>query len=134
MTDTTFGTASSGLGASARRLVALAGDVAETRLSLAAIELEEARIHLARQFVGLAWSLFLAGIATLLGGAWLVMICPSEWRTALVGGLALGFGLGAFVAGSVVRRRAERQPPPLHFTLAELRKDLALLRGTGDPS
>ena len=131
---TSTGALPTGIGGSVRRIVSLVGDMAETRLSLAAIELEEHRLHVSRQFVGLAWSLFLAGIATLLAGVWVVMACPPEWRTTVVGAMALAFGLAALVMGRVVHARGERQPPPLHDTLAELRRDLALLRGLGDRS
>lgn len=129
-----LGATRAGLGGAARRLATLAGDAAETRLSLAAIELEEQRLHLVRQFVGLAWALFFAGLAMIMAGAWLVLVCPPDWRTTLVGGLAVVLAIAAVVAWQVVRRRADRQPPPFHYTLGELRKDLALLRGTGEPS
>lgn len=117
------------IGTSARRLVALVGELAETRIALAAIELEEHRLYVSKQFVSQAWALFLGGVGTLWLGGWLVLVTPAEWRTTVVGALAVVF-LGAAVAiGYAVRRRAARRPPPLHYTLMELRKDLALMRG-----
>lgn len=129
-----FGARGTGLVGAARRLATLAGDAAETRLSLAAIELEEQRLHLVRQFIVMAWALFFAGLALLMAAGWLVLVCPPEWRARLVGGLTVGLALLSAAAWQVVRRRAERQPPPFHYTLGELRKDLALLRGPGEPS
>jgi uncharacterized membrane protein YqjE len=117
------------IGASARRLVSLVGELAETRLALAAVELEEHRLYVSRQFASQACALFLVGIGTMWLGAWLVLVTPPEWRTTVVGVLALVFLGAAAVIGITVRRRAARHPMLLHHTLAELRKDLALLRG-----
>lgn len=104
-------------------------DAALTRAQLAAVELEEERLRLARQaVVGLAALFFLAW-ALMLAAAAAVLACPPAYRVALVSGLALASLLLAWAAWVVQRRNAQRAPGLFAQTLAELHKDAAWLRG-----
>lgn len=121
--------------APAGRIARRLGDAAVTRLSLAAVELECHGDHLARQALGLAWTLFLAGVGIVLAVTAALLACPPAWRAALAGALAAGFLGGAAWLARAGRRRAAATPPLLADTLDALRRDAALWRGdAGDGS
>lgn len=118
--------------APARRLAGQLGEALATRLELAALEVEAHRLHLARQAAATAWMLFFVGAGTLLTGTWVVLLCPPAYRVLLVGVLALAFLGAALATWLLIARRAAAEPPLMHDTLQELRKDLEAWRDTED--
>jgi uncharacterized membrane protein YqjE len=95
----------------------------ETRLRLAALELEEQALRLAEIAVWLAAALFFLALALVFGAVLFVLLVPEGGRLAAAGVLALAFlGAGAGAALMLRRRLAER-PPFLAATLAELARD-----------
>src|SRR5437764_9772740 len=109
----------------ATTLVAMAG----TRLELAAVEFQED----ARRLLGYAaWTMlavFLAAGALMLAALFVIVVFWDSYRLAAVGGMAVLFGLGAAVIVMKVRAGLDAQSPLFSSTLAELRNDVAYLRG-----
>jgi uncharacterized membrane protein YqjE len=109
----------------AATLVAMAG----TRLELAAVEFQED----ARRLLGyLAWSLlavFLAAGAVMLVALFVILLFWDSYRLQAVAGMAVLFGLAGAVILMKVRAGLNAQAPLFSATLAELRNDIAYLRG-----
>jgi uncharacterized membrane protein YqjE len=109
----------------ASTLVAMIG----TRLELAAVEFQED----ARRLLGyLAWSLlavFLAAGAVMLVALFVILLFWDSYRLQAVAGMAVLFGLAGAVILMKVRAGLNAQAPLFSATLAELRNDIAYLRG-----
>jgi uncharacterized membrane protein YqjE len=109
----------------AATLVAMVG----TRLELAAVEFQED----ARRLLGyLAWSLlavFLAAGAVMLLALFVILLFWDSYRLQAVAGMAVLFGLAGAVILMKVRAGLNAQAPLFSATLAELRNDIAYLRG-----
>jgi uncharacterized membrane protein YqjE len=109
----------------AATLVAMVG----TRLELAAVEFQED----ARRLLGyLAWTLlavFLAAGSTMLVALFVIVIFWDTYRLPAVAAMAVLFGLGAAVILMKVRSGLNAQAPLFAATLAELRSDVAAIRG-----
>jgi uncharacterized membrane protein YqjE len=109
----------------AATLVAMVG----TRLELAAVEFQED----ARRLLGyLAWTLlavFLAAGSTMLVALFVIVIFWDTYRLPAVAAMAILFGLGAAVILMKVRSGLNAQAPLFAATLAELRSDVAAIRG-----
>lgn len=125
MTDTPSPGVKEALGALGADLAALA----RVRLELVAIELKEASQRQKRmlQFAVVA-ALFLAAGLLALG----VLVAVVFWDTHRVAAIAavcvayLGVGAWAFLR---LRDIAENSPPPLAATIAELERDIEMVRG-----
>jgi uncharacterized membrane protein YqjE len=109
----------------AATLVAMVG----TRLELAAVEFQED----ARRLLGyLTWTLlavFLAAGACMLVALFVIVIFWDTYRLPAVAAMAVLFGLGAAVILMKVRSGLNAQAPLFAATLAELRSDVAAIRG-----
>jgi uncharacterized membrane protein YqjE len=109
----------------AATLVAMVG----TRLELAAVEFQED----ARRLLGyLAWTLlavFLAAGSTMLVALFVIVLFWDTYRLPAVAAMAILFGLGAAVILMKVRSGLNAQAPLFAATLAELRSDVAAIRG-----
>lgn len=109
----------------AATLVAMAG----TRLELAAVEFQED----ARRLLGyLAWTMlavFLAAGACMLAALFVIVLFWDTYRLQAVAGVAILFGLAAALIVMKVRSGMNAQGPLFSSTLAELRNDVAYLRG-----
>lgn len=104
-----------------------------TRLELALVELEEARLHLERLWIGAIVTLFLVFISCALLLTWLLLAVDAAQRSAWAGALALAFGTAA--AGSVWRwwSLARRRRPWLADSLQALRDDEQALHPRTSP-
>jgi uncharacterized membrane protein YqjE len=105
------------------QVLALAGEAASHRAELAALELDEAREHLA----GTGALAAVAAALTLLGGvAFTALVAGLVWddahRNWWLGGLCAAYLLGAAAAGWAVRRRV-RTWRPLEETRHQLGED-----------
>lgn len=118
-----------GLREAAQLVVADVIDIGRTRLELATLELEQERLRLARLWMGAAVTLFLLFVGVVLAAAWIVLLCPPAWQATALGGLTALFLGAAALAAWRWKAEAERRPPLLHGTLAELREDEKALRG-----
>ena len=117
------------------QLAATLTNIVHTRLELAAVELEE---EFSRFFSTLLWSLtalFFAGIAVMLA---ILTLIAAFWDTAhrytvLFSLLGLFSALAILIA-LWLRNAIRNRPGLLAFTLAELKKDSAALRGESSSS
>ena len=109
----------------AGRFGGLAGQILEERLTLLALELREAKIHLVQ-----AWLLACLGVVFSMTGLLFlvsagVYILPAEWRIyGLVAAAAISLLAGVMIFIALSRLLGQK---PLAFdqSLAELKKDLA---------
>jgi uncharacterized membrane protein YqjE len=100
-----------------------------TRIELAAVELEEARLHLARLWIlaALTLSLLFTGLWLTLGW-WLLVSDPAD-RVWIAGGLAIAFIAAGLATAWNWRREARAMRPWLASSLKELARDEVALRG-----
>lgn len=112
-----------GLLGSARSALALVVEIAQTRLQLAATELEEERLRIAELLIYAVAALFCLGLGLVLGSVLLVLLLWDGPRW-LVLGLETAFFLsvGAGLAAGW-RRKAGRGHKFLASTLTELERD-----------
>jgi uncharacterized membrane protein YqjE len=117
--------ASPGLFASARSLLGAVLDLGQTRLQLAAVEVEEERARIAELLLWATCALFFIGLGIVFTSLLVVLLCwngPREW---VLGGFAALFaGLGGWAAATW-RHKLRTKPAFLAATLAELERDRA---------
>ncbi|MEW5862883.1 MAG: phage holin family protein [Pseudomonadota bacterium] len=105
--------------AAARTLVVFA----ETRLRIAASEIEEQALRLAEIALWLLAATFFLGVALVFASVLVVLAVPED-RRLLAGALVvLAYLLAGAGAAFVLRRRLAERPPLFSATLAELEKD-----------
>ncbi len=103
----------------------------QNRLELASLELDEARENLVLTLVAaLAAALLLAGAVIALS-AWIAVVLWPVLGHAVLGWIALVYALAGGGLVAWLRRRLKRAPPLLGDTLAELRRDAALMHSDG---
>ncbi|MFZ6692187.1 phage holin family protein [Undibacterium sp. SXout20W] len=112
------------------QLLGTAIGIVHTRLELASVEIEE---ELGRFFSLLLWSLvalFCACFALVLFAVLLIALFWESHRIVVISGMiAIFFGV-ALGLGMWLRQQFAKKPRLLSFTLSELQKDSAALRGT----
>jgi len=116
----------------ARALGATLIDVVETRLELAATELAQERLRLARQWLDATLALWTLAVGVVFAGAAFALASPPAQRAATLAVLALLFIATGMWAVWRWRLRARRKPPLLDVTLRTLRDDAAALRPARD--
>jgi uncharacterized membrane protein YqjE len=115
--------------AAAGRIASTVLAMAGTRLELAAVELQEDGRRMVG-YVAMAFiAAFLAGVAFLLAALFVIVIFWDTYRLQAVGGMAVLFGALAALLLLWVKSGLSNKPPMLAATLAELRNDVAALRG-----
>ena len=124
-----------GLLDSLQRLAGHLFGMVQSRLELASLELSEARTRLMLMLVASFVAVLLLGGAIAALSAWIAVALWPTLGHAVLGWIALVYGLagGAVIWWLFARLRTD--PPLLADTLAELRHDAAFMRGDqGDPS
>lgn len=116
------------------RLGATLVDMVQTRLELAAVELEEESRRLLGYLLLSLLALFLFGIAMLLVALLVVIVFWDSYRVAAAGGMALLFLLAAAAIGMKVKAGFESKPGMLQHTVEELRKDINYIRNASLPN
>jgi uncharacterized membrane protein YqjE len=101
----------------------------QNRLELASIELGEARARLVFTLVASFAAVLLFGGAIVALSAWVVVVLWGTLGHAVLGWLALAYGLAGAALLAWLRARLRRDPALLADTLAELRTDAAFMRG-----
>lgn len=105
--------------------------IAQTRLELAAVELEqESRRYLGYLLMALL-ALFLFGMALLLVALAVVIVFWDSYRLQATLGMAAVFGVAALVIGMKVRASFAAKPALMGSSVAELGKDIAFLKAGG---
>jgi uncharacterized membrane protein YqjE len=113
------------------RLGATLLSMVQTRLELAAIEMEEESRRLLGYFALVLLSLVLFGIAMLMVALTIILVFWDTYRIQAALGLALLFGAAAAVAGMTLRASFARRPRLLSATVGELNKDINFIRNAG---
>jgi len=118
-----------GILAAAGRIAANVVAMIGTRLELAAVEFQED----ARRLLGyLAWTLlavFLAGGAFMLVALFVIVLFWDDYRLQAIGGMAILFAAVAGLIVMKVKSGLNNQATLFSTTLAELRNDVAYIRG-----
>lgn len=103
----------------------------QTRLELAAVEVQEELQRVLKYVVLALASLILFGVALLLVVLLVVVIFWDSYRLEAIGALALLFGLAGTVIALKVKRSFDARPRLLAATVAELNKDVNFVRNAG---
>ncbi|NHZ35180.1 phage holin family protein [Massilia rubra] len=103
----------------------------QTRLELAAVEVQEELQRFLGYVVLALASLILFGVALLLLVLLVVVIFWDSYRLEAIGALALLFGVAGGAIGLQVKRSFDARPRLLGATVAELNKDVNFVRNAG---
>ena len=114
-----------------RRLGTTLLSMIQTRLELAAIEIEEESQRLLGYFVLVLLALVLFGIAMLLVSLAIVLVFWDSYRIQAALGLAALFGAAAALVGVKLRASFAARPRLLAATVGELNKDINFIRNAG---
>ena len=114
----------------ARRLGGTLLSMLQTRIELAAVELEEESQRFLGYLVMALLSLFLFGLAIVLATLFVVIVFWDSYRLQAVGTLALLFAAGGALVAMKVKASIASKPRMMQASVAEFSKDLELLRGS----
>lgn len=114
------------------RIIATFAAMAQTRLALAAVEVQEEAQRFLGYIVLALLSLILSGIALLLTALLVVVIFWDTYRIHAAAGMALLFFGAAAVAAFKLKNAFAARPAFLEATLGELNKDINVIRHAGD--
>jgi uncharacterized membrane protein YqjE len=112
----------------AGKLAATMLAMVRTRIELASIEVEEQSQRYLGYLLMSLLALFLSGIAIVLVALFVVILFWDTYRIEAVLGMAAVFALSALAIGMKVRAGIASQPALLSATMAELQKDIELLK------
>ncbi|MCG2585375.1 phage holin family protein [Massilia sp. TS11] len=119
---------------SAGRIVATLVAMVQTRLELAAVEVEEESLRFLNTLLLSLLALFLVGLAVLLGSFFIILLFWDTYRFAAVLGLAAVYLVAGVALFLRVRANMVNKPRLLQQTMAELAKDIeAIKNATADP-
>jgi len=103
----------------------------QTRLALAAVEVEEESQRMLGYFVLALLSLILFGIAMVLVALTIIMVFWDNYRLEAAIGLAALFGIAGTWVALKLRAGIANKPRLLAATAAELNKDINFIRNAG---
>ena len=115
-----------------RVIVATLVEIAQTRLQLAATELEEERLHLTRALVHTALAMFCLCMAIVMVSGFLVVWFWDTHRLLTIGLLAAAYSAAGLALLWRLQAGAQQRPALFAATLDELRKDAKALRRRAD--
>lgn len=101
----------------------------QNRLELASIEIGDARERLVYTLVASFAAVLLLGGAVVALSVWIAVALWPTLGQAVLGGIALVYGVAGAGLLWWLRARRRDDPPLLADTLAELRTDAAMMRG-----
>jgi uncharacterized membrane protein YqjE len=110
------------------RLGATLVDMLQTRLELAAVEMEEESQRLLGYLLLSLLALFLFGIAMLMVALLIVIVFWDSYRIAAAGSVAALFLGAAALVALKVKHGFDSKPRLLESTIAELKKDINYIR------
>jgi uncharacterized membrane protein YqjE len=114
-----------------RRIGCTLLDMLQTRLELAAVEIEEESRRLLGYFVLALLALILFGLAMLLVALAVILVFWDSYRLEAAIGLAALFGVAAGMIGLKLRADFSSRPRLLAATVGELNKDVNFIRNAG---
>ncbi|MEC5160932.1 putative membrane protein YqjE [Janthinobacterium sp. CG_23.3] len=116
------------LGRMAATLVA----IVQTRLELAAVEMEEESLRFLGYLALALLAMLCLAIAIVLAAFLVIVLFWDTHRIAAIVGAAGGFAALGLIIGMGVRASFRHKPKLLSFTLAELHKDVASMKSLGE--
>jgi uncharacterized membrane protein YqjE len=116
------------LAESAARLAATLLAIVQTRLDLAATEVEEESLRYFTYLVLTLAALFCAGLAIVLGTILLVVVYWDSNRTGVLLALMLLFAAAGVMLGLRVRSLFQQKPKLMNHTMSELARDADMLQ------
>lgn len=99
----------------------------QTRLELAAVEIEEETLRFFFYFLCALGALFFLCMAIMLSVLLIIVAFWDTYRIAVLIALIVAFGLGALLTALGVRKNYRKKPKLLSHTLSELGKDVERL-------
>lgn len=114
-----------------RRIGGTLLDMLQTRLELAAVEIEEESRRLLGYFVLALLALILFGLAMLLVSLAIILVFWDGYRLEATIGLAALFGVAAGMIALKLRADFSSRPRLLAATVGELNKDINFIRNAG---
>jgi uncharacterized membrane protein YqjE len=114
-----------------RRLGVTLLSMMQTRLELAAVEIEEESQRLLDYFALVLLALVLFGVAMLLVALTVVLVFWDSYRIQAALALAVLFGAAAALVGIKLRASLAARPRLLAATVGELNKDINFIRNAG---
>jgi uncharacterized membrane protein YqjE len=114
-----------------RRIGCTLLDMLQTRLELAAVEIEEESRRLLGYFVLALLALILFGLAMLLVALAVILVFWDSYRLEAAIGLAALFGVAAGMIALKLRADFSSRPRLLAATVGELNKDVNFIRNAG---
>lgn len=105
--------------------------IVQTRLELAALEMEEESVRLLSYLALGLLALLCASIAVTLLAFFIIVLFWDTYRLEAIFSVAVLFALAAFGIVLGVRNSYRNKPGMLSFTRAELRKDVASMKSLG---
>jgi uncharacterized membrane protein YqjE len=114
-----------------RRIGGTLLDMLQTRLELAAVEIEEESRRLLGYFVLALLALILFGLAMLLVALAIILVFWDNYRVEAAIGLAALFAVAAGMIGLKLRADFSSRPRLLAATVGELNKDINFIRNAG---
>ncbi len=112
------------------RLGATLVAVVQTRLELAAVEVEEESLRLGGYLLQSLLALFFLGVAALLLAMTVIIVFWDSYRIAAVLSMAGLFGVLGLVMVTRVQGSLKTKPRLLAHTIAELNKDINLVKAS----
>ncbi|MGE5652074.1 phage holin family protein [Noviherbaspirillum sp. UKPF54] len=113
---------------SVARLAATLLAIVQTRVELAATEVEEESLRYFSYLLMSMAAMFCAGVAILLGTLLIVVLYWESNRTGVLLTLTILFALAAMMMGLRVRSRYRGKPKLLTHTMTELTRDTEMLQ------
>jgi uncharacterized membrane protein YqjE len=121
------------LPAAARQVLATLMSIAQSRLALATVELDEERLRVARLWMACTATLFFGFLGAVLLTAWVVLWSEPMNRLTVLAVLTAAAAAAAGLAAWWWRDLAATKPPLLQATLHALRDDGAAWFGSPKP-
>jgi uncharacterized membrane protein YqjE len=125
--------ASPGLLGSLRGLLQNGAELAEVRLELFATELRQEKLRVIESLAWLGVAMLALSVGLVLLGVFLVLLVGEPYRLAALGVVTALYLAGAWFAWQRARARRRLDSPPFAASLAELRRDRAMLTGQPAP-
>lgn len=113
---------------SAGRILATVVAMVQTRLELAAVEVEEESLRFLNTLLLSLLALFLCGLAVLLLSFFVILLFWDSYRFAAVLGLAGVYALAGSALFMKVRASMANKPRLLQHTMAEIAKDIEAIK------
>lgn len=116
------------------RLASTLAAIVQTRLELAAMEMEEESLRLLSYFALGLLALLCVGMTVMLAALFIIVLFWDTYRLPAIFAVALVFALTAVGIVFGIRSSYRNKPAMLSITRAELRKDVASMKSLGSIS